>query len=86
MVTELENQESLETSPKSEKVNVTSDMVLKRLATKVDFPANYIKKEAIKLYSNRWRVNIWTVGNNNARVEKSWFVITDNNGDVVSFS
>lgn len=76
--------DAVETSPKSFKI--TSEMVLKSLASKVAFPSGAIKKEAINVYKNRWRVNIWTIGNNNARVEKSWFVVTDPQGEVTSYN
>jgi hypothetical protein len=82
MATELKD--AVETSPKLPKV--TPEMVIKSMASKVKFSDNPIKKEAINVYKNRWRVNIWTTGNNNARVEQSWFVLVDSNGEVVSYN
>ena len=82
MATELKD--AVETSPKLQKV--TPEMVIKGMASKVKLSDNPIKKEAINVYKNRWRVNIWTIGDNNARVEQSWFVIVDQNGEVVSYN
>lgn len=50
------------------------------------FPEEHIKCEVINVYDDRWRVNIWTSGDNNAKIEKSWFVVADSLGAVISFN
>jgi hypothetical protein len=47
------------------------------------FPENIIKVDAIKLYLNRWRVNVWVHSDNNAKVEASWFVIAEPDGTII---
>jgi hypothetical protein len=76
--------DAVETSPKASKAK--PEVVLRNRASKVDFPPGAIKKDAINVYKNRWRVNIWTLGDNNARVECSWFVVTDADGGIISYS
>jgi hypothetical protein len=80
--------EQLETSPKLRKEGKVQidKVIINNLSKLVTYPAGYIKSEAINVYSDRWRVNIWTLGDNNARVEGSWFVVADPKGAVVSFN
>ena len=61
-------------------------LILHNLSKKVEFPSGLIKSEAINVYGDRWRVNLWTFGDNNAKVEQSWFVVADPKGTIVSFS
>jgi hypothetical protein len=83
-----ESDEQLETSPKLKKEGKVQvdKVIINNLSKLVTYPPGYIKSEAINVYSDRWRVNIWTVGDNNARVEGSWFVVADPKGAVVSFN
>lgn len=50
------------------------------------FPSSIIKVDAINVYSNRWRVNVWTWGENNAKVEQSWFVESGPKGEILKIS
>ena len=61
-------------------------LILHNLSTKVEFPSGLIKSEAINVYGDRWRINLWVLGDNNAKVEQSWFVVADPKGAIVSFS
>lgn len=71
--------------PKKPKASIPAK-ILTSLRKLVSFPDNPVKVEALNVYSTRWRVNVWTVGDNNARVEASWFVVATDKGDIVSFN
>lgn len=60
-------------------------VILHNLEKLVTFPTGIVKYQAINVYDNKWRVNLWTVGDNNARVESSWFVEAAHDGEVVRF-
>ena len=75
----------MESSPKKFKPKVDK-VILNNLSKLVTFPDSPIKCEAINVYDDRWRVNIWTSGDNNAKIEGSWFVVADSLGAVISFN
>lgn len=85
---DLDNEQSLETSPKKEKERKArvDQVILHNLSKQVQFPSDVIKADAINVYGDRWRVNLWTIGDNNARVEQSYFVVADAQGGIVSYS
>ena len=60
--------------------------ILNNLKKICKFPDNQIKAEAIKVYSNRWRVNVWTDNANKTKIEASWFVIADADGGIIKVS
>jgi len=82
---DLDPTEKEQDEPKKPKANIPAK-ILTSLRKLVSFPDNPAKVEAINVYSTRWRVNVWTVGDNNARVESSWFVVATEKGDIVSFN
>lgn len=55
------------------------DLLLKQ----VEKPKNCIKIKAINVYSNRYRINIWTTTNEDGldkcKISKSYFTIVENN-------
>ena len=61
-------------------------VILHNLEKLVTFPTGIVKYQAINVYDNKWRVNLWTIGDNNARVEGSWFVEAAHDGEVIKFS
>lgn len=82
---DLDAEEKDQEEPKKSKASIPAK-ILTSLRKLVSFPDNPVKVEAINVYSTRWRVNVWTVGENNARVEASWFVTATDKGDIVSFN
>lgn len=82
---DLDTEEKDQEEPKKSKASIPAK-ILTSLRKLVSFPDNPVKVEAINVYSTRWRVNVWTVGENNARVEASWFVTATDKGDIVSFN
>jgi hypothetical protein len=79
----LDKDGPVESSPKKVKPKVDK-VILNNLSKLVTFPDSPIKCEAINVYDDRWRVNIWTSGDNNAKIEGSWFVVADALGAVIS--
>lgn len=75
----LESEQEIKSKPES-----VSDKIIANLKKIHRFPGNPVKVEAINLYSTRWRVNVWTIGSNNARVEASWFLVADSKGEIVT--
>ena len=69
--------------PKKSKADKLAGKIITHLRKLHKFPENVIKVEAINVYTTRWRVNVWTWGENNAKVEASGFVVVDLKGDVV---
>lgn len=61
-------------------------VILHNLEKLVTFPGGIVKYQAVNVYDNKWRVNIWTVGDNNARVEGSWFVEAAHDGEIIRFA
>jgi hypothetical protein len=82
---DLDTEDKEQEEPKKPKANIPAK-ILTSLRKLVSFPDNPVKVEAINVYSTRWRVNVWTLGDNNARVESSWFVTATDKGDIVSFN
>lgn len=83
----LDKDGPVESSPNPKKVKPKVDkVILNNLSKLVTFPDSPIKCEAINVYDDRWRVNIWTSGDNNAKIEGSWFVVADSLGAVISFN
>ena len=85
---DLNKDDQLETSPKVKKEGKVQvdKVIINNLSKLVTFPSDIVKSEAVNVYSDRWRVNIWTIGDNNAKVEGSWFVVADPKGAVISFN
>lgn len=79
----LESDQDQEVGKKVKPESIAS-RILANLRKIHKFPDNPVKVEAINLYTTRWRVNVWTIGDNNARVEASWFVIADSKGEIVT--
>ena len=77
-----ENEEKQTLQPK-ETSNV-SNKIIAQLRKLYSFPENIIKVDAIKLYQNRWRVNVWVHSDNNAKVGASWFVVSDPDGSIIN--
>lgn len=88
MAIDLNKDDQLETSPKVKKEGKVQvdKVIINNLSKLVTFPSDIVKSEAVNVYSDRWRVNIWTIGDNNAKVEGSWFVVADPKGAVISFN
>jgi hypothetical protein len=82
----LDKDGSVESSPLKKVKPKMDKVILNNLSKLVLFPEEHIKCEAINVYDDRWRVNIWTSGDNNAKIEKSWFVVADSLGAVISFN
>ena len=77
-----------ESTIKKSKSDISKEIIpnLVKFLTKKDphfkLESSPIKIEAINVYPNRWRVNVWVWGANNAKVQDSWFVVTDSKGNV----
>ena len=79
----LDKDGPVESSPKKVKPKVDK-VILNNLSKLVTFPDSPIRQ--INVYDDRWRVNVWTSGDNNAKIEGSWFVVADSLGAVISFN
>ena len=87
MAVNLDDEEVASESTPLRKGKAKMDLlILHNLSKKVEFPSGLIKSEAINVYGDRWRINLWVLGDNNAKVEQSWFVVVDPKGAIVSFS
>lgn len=86
MAVDLDDEVALEPTPMQKGKAKMDLLILHNLSKKVEFPSGLIKSEAINVYGDRWRVNLWVIGDNNAKVEQSWFVVADLKGAIVSFS
>jgi hypothetical protein len=81
----IEETEEKPNSQVKEKTNI-ENKIISNLKKTHKFPDNQIKIEAIKVFSNRWRVNVWTDNANKTKIEASWFVIADSDGGIIKVS
>lgn len=63
-----------------------SNKIISNLKKIHPFPEDAIKVEVKPLYLNRWRVNVWVMGDNNAKVGASWFVLAAEDGSIIQAS
>ena len=69
----------------------TQEIIIEQIKKCIQIPKNLLKIEAINVYDNRWRVNMWcqTLPNHDTLVETyrithSWFIVCKPNGDINS--
>lgn len=79
--TDKEEKEETKNKPDS-----LASKIINNIRKTNQFPSSIIKVDAINVYGTRWRVNVWTWGENNARVEQSWFVVAGQKGEILQIS
>lgn len=79
--TDKEEKEETKSKPDS-----LASKIINNIRKTNQFPSSIIKVDAINVYGTRWRVNVWTWGENNARVEQSWFVVAGPKGEILQIS